>query len=192
MEWGKKRNTIRHYDGLASIYDSLYSSEQDLKIKLALGAISLGDSDIVLDAGCGTGLLFQNIMDCVDLVVGLDTSRGLLKIASKRSKCLSKRSAFLICADADRTPFLNEVFDKVFAITLLQDMPYPNLTLREIMRVAKRDATIVVTGLKKSFSREEFARMLSDAALEFSIIGTDEQIRCHVAVCRKRCAKSTF
>jgi len=186
MECGKKRNTIRHYDRLAGIYDSLYSCEQDLKIKLALGAISLGGSDIVLDAGCGTGLLFQNIMDCVDLVIGLDISRGLLKIASKRSKCLSKRSAFLICADVDHMPFLNEVFDKVFAITLFQDMPDPNLTLHEIMRVAKRDATIVVTGLKKSFTDEEFAKVLSDASLEFFLIGTEDQVRCHIAICQKR------
>lgn len=183
--WRKKRGVIRHYDELAASYDHLYGDEQNLKIKTALDAIQISDSDLVLDVGCGTGFLFDQIGGSVNFFVGIDVSLGLLKVATSRSKHLQKKTFSLIRADADHMPFLEEVFDKVFALTLLQNMPDSTGTLREIIRIAKKDATIVVTGLKKSFSEEMFKSILSKAGLGFSIIKKSEQAQDIIAVCRK-------
>jgi malonyl-CoA O-methyltransferase len=184
--WKKKRHVIRHYDRLASVYDALYMDEQNLKIKSALDAVPVSDSDLVLDVGCGTGFLFDHIGDSAGLLVGIDASLGLLKVAADRSKRSQKSfSVCLIHADADYMPFSKEIFDKVFAFTLLQDMVDLNTTMQEIMRVAKSDSTIVITGLKKSFSEEEFRSILREAGLEFYTGKTVSQAKDVIAVCCK-------
>ena len=45
-------------------------------------------------------------------------------------------------------------------------MPSPSITLKEMKRVAKSGALILVTGLKKSFEFEEFRRILENFLLE--------------------------
>ncbi len=185
-EWKKKRDTIRHYDRLANAYDTLYRDEQNLKIRLALEAIKVGSSDIVLDVGCGTGFLFDYIGNSVDFVVGVDLSLGLLKVAADRYKCQPKMSSIcLVRGDADYLPFQKKVFDKVFMFTLLQNMIDPNKALREMVRVAKTGLTIVVTGLKKSFSEEGFNNILIEAGLKSILLISREQAKDVIAVCRK-------
>jgi len=185
-DWEKKRGVIRHYNELADVYNALYRDEQVLKIESALSAVKIRKSDRVLDVGCGAGFLFDHIGGSVNLLVGIDISKGLLKTALNRSKSLRKRfSISLIRADADYMPFQKEVFDKVFALTLLQNVSDSNMTLREMMRVAKDNSTIIVTGLRKFFSEEEFENVLSRAGLKFSIINTSERIKDIVAICRK-------
>jgi ubiquinone/menaquinone biosynthesis C-methylase UbiE len=181
-----KRDLIRYYDGLASAYDSLYGDEQHLKIESALSAIRLRNSDLVLDVGCGTGLLFDHIEGSVGHIVGLDLSSRLLKVAAERAKRLRTRSPIsLIHADADCMPFPDEMFDKIFGFTLLQNLPHPGVTLREIIRVARTDSMIVVTGLKRSFSEERVRSVLAGTGLEVSIERTVKSAQDTIAVCRK-------
>lgn len=185
-EWKKKRDTIHHYDRLANAYETLYRDEQILKIKLALEAIQMGSSDIVLDVGCGTGFLFDYIGNLVDLIVGVDMSPVLLKVAANRYKCQSNRSSVcLVRVDADYLPFSGKVFDKVFVFTLLQNIVDPNKALREMVRVARSGSTIVVTGLKKSFSEEGFKNILIRAGLKSTVLISREQAKDVIAVCRK-------
>ena len=182
----EKRNIMRFYDELARAYDSLHGDEQDLKIELGLGAVRLRNTDLLLDVGCGTGLLFERIGDSARQIVGLDLSSGVLKVAAERSKKLRKGyRVSVIRADADRMPFPKETFDKVFAFTLLQNLPDPCITVREMKRVARTNSTIVITGLKKSFSEERIKNLLSGTGLEVPITKTVDQAQDLIAVCHK-------
>jgi len=182
----EKRDVMRYYDELAGSYNSLYGDEQDLKIDLALGVVRLKDSDLVLDVGCGTGLLFDHIAESVGQIVGLDLSSGILGVASERSRELRERcKVSIIRADADFMPFREEAFDVIFAFTLLQNLPDPAVTVKEITRVAQTDSTIVITGLKKSFSEERIKSILGGRGIEVSITRTVNQAQDLMAVCRK-------
>jgi len=182
--WRKKRGTVRHYDKLASTYDSLYRDEQALKIKHILRQVSLRDSDLVLDAGCGTGFLFKYIHDQVSHLVGVDLSKGLLKVALAHAKQSGMKTVSLIRADVDFLPFKERVFDKVFALTLLQDSSKLNVTLREILRTAKDESTLTITGLKKVFSETSLKQTLTKEGLKPNILPTQEQVKDIIAVCR--------
>jgi ubiquinone/menaquinone biosynthesis C-methylase UbiE len=179
-EWNKKRDVMQHYDSTAHIYDMLYSEEQDAKIEAAMESIDMRRYSLVLDVGCGTGLLFNYVADKAKTVVGLDISRKILLQAKKRVKNFP--NVHLIWADADNMPLRGGTFDHAFAITLVQNMPDPAKTLKEVKRVAKENAVIVVTGLKKKFSPEVFKELLRSAGLNIVAFG-DERLKCHVAVC---------
>jgi ubiquinone/menaquinone biosynthesis C-methylase UbiE len=186
--WEVKRRVIEYYDKLSRIYDALYGYEQKLKINEALKVIHIKPSDTILDAGCGTGLLFSYIANSARLIIGVDVSIKILKVAKKLIKKFGLSAISLVRADVDFLPFKDRIFDKAFAVTLLQNMPDPILTLKEIARVTKDDAEVVVTGLKKFFSKEDFLKMLVKSGMHPSILNTDERIKCHIAVCSKRIA----
>ncbi|MEM2351964.1 MAG: class I SAM-dependent methyltransferase [Thermoproteota archaeon] len=168
--WRVKCSIIKHYNRIASIYNILYGHEQDQKMVKALRLLDFSPFDLVLDVGCGTGLLFKYIANIADMVVGVDIAREPLKIARNAIRRFGLDRVLLVRADADFLPFKNGVFSKIFAITLLQNMPNPILTLSEITRVAKDEAAMVITGLKKIFSRKYFSEILRKAGLSFILL----------------------
>jgi ubiquinone/menaquinone biosynthesis C-methylase UbiE len=180
-EWKEKRRTMRHYDQQAAIYDVQYLGEQNAKIEGALSITELKPDETVLDLGCGTGFLFQHINKTIRLIVGLDISSNVLREAKKRTKKLA--NVALVRADADNTPFPECIFDRVFAITLLQNMPDPMRTITEMKRVGKPQAIFAVTGLKKKFTQEGFINLLKMARLKISALETAQQLKGHIAVC---------
>lgn len=173
---------MRRYDLTARMYDRLYSDEQTAKIDVALENVDVKKQSIVLDVGCGTGLLFNHVAEKAETVVGVDISRKVLLQAKERSRKFV--NVHLIQADADNIPFSNQVFSHVFAMTLIQNMPNPIKTLKEVERVTKNDAVIVVTGLKKKFSLEGFVRLLRKIGLNI-IEMKNESLKCYVAICSK-------
>jgi len=187
-EWKKKRRTMRHYDQSASLYDAQYYEEQKAKIKTALAELAIKKQSIILDAGCGTGLLFPHVAKKAKLVVGIDVSFSILKEAKKRAK--RQANAAIVRADTDCEPFQNDTFDAAFAITLLQNTPNPHQTLTEMKRVTKQNATIIATGFKKAFSQKEFNQLLRVAGLEIKALRLDENLKEYIATCTKSSKKT--
>jgi len=187
--WNEKYATIDYYDHIAPFYDKVYKDEQKEKIDVALRYISLSKESIVLDAGCGTGFLFKYLSEKVKLLVGLDTSPGILTKAKRLATSFS--NVHLIRADADFTPFPEGIFDGVFALTLLQNMPNHLWTLNELRRVGKDHSVFVVTAFKKyrkyrHFVQTTFVALLDTAGFEVSVIENNEKLKDLIAICKPR------
>jgi len=180
--WKEKRKIMHRYDLTAHIYDMRYAEEQTAKIETVLKSVSIEKGALVLDVGCGTGLLFNYLADKAENIVGVDISRKTLLHAKNRSRKFA--NTHLVWADADNLPFKNSVFSHVFAVTLIQNMPNSLKTLDEIKRVAKEKAVIVVTGLKGKFSLEVFESLLRKFGLNVIEIKS-ENLKCYVAICFK-------
>jgi len=95
------------------------------------------------------------------LVVGIDSSAKMLGIARKRAD-----GASLVCADADHLPFKDRSFDVVVSVTLLQNVPEPSATMKEIARVLKPKGVAIVTSLKRKYSPKKLADWASSAGLK--------------------------
>jgi ubiquinone/menaquinone biosynthesis C-methylase UbiE len=180
--WQKKRRVMICYDTTASIYDRRYAEEQAAKVEAALKNVRIEKEGLILDVGCGTGILFDHVADEADGIIGLDFSKKCLLQAKERIRNRQLRNVQLILADADNMPFHNEVFNRVFAMTILQNMPSPVETLAEIKRVSRNDAFFVVSGLKRIFSKKGFERLLKNSQLN-TLMLEDEKLKCYVAVC---------
>jgi len=182
---------MRDYSRAAHLYEMRYTEEQHLKIKSVVEALRSGKKKpaakkaAILDLGCGTGLLFPRLKTMARRIVGLDLSRKMLKEAGISKADLG--DVHFILADADNTPIRDHQFDFVIALTLLQNVPNPERALQEAQRVAKEEGTLAVTGLKAHFTRRAFMRLLRKAKLEAKLLKTADDLKDHIAICR-RCA----
>ncbi len=168
-----KRTIQESYDDLGGrLYDIRYKEEQEAKYRILLNQVRPHAYDIVLDDGCGTGLLLQRF---TSHSVGLDLSSKLLSAA--RLKLGERTNTYLVNADSDQLPFRSSTFTKVFAVTLIQNLPEPEQTLGEIKRVSQPDSIIVVSGLKKSYSFDNFEDILENSGLFIEKLILDEELK---------------
>jgi len=180
--WARRKiESMKNYDLKSASYDELYGSEQSAKFDAGLRHTKLTPASVVLDAGCGTGLLIEKIVGRVALAVGTELSRNMLLRA--RDKLHSFKNKSLIRADADHLPFRDGVFTHVFAITLLQNMPDPEATLQELRRVGGKGSTLIITGLKKKFTMESFKSLIRRVRLKPIALEDKEEIKDYIAVC---------
>jgi demethylmenaquinone methyltransferase/2-methoxy-6-polyprenyl-1,4-benzoquinol methylase len=181
--WLKKRRVMHRYDLTANMYDMRYAEEQEAKIEAAMKNVKAESLGVVLDVGCGTGVLFAHVAEKSEDVVGVDISRKTLVQAEELVHRGNLANVHLIQADADNMPFSNSVSNHVFAMTVLQNTPDASETLREIRRVGKDDSVLVITGLKKIFTKRRFERILARAKLKVETM-EDGDLKCYVAVCK--------
>ncbi len=175
-----KKDIKESYDALGGrIYDIRYLEEQGKKYDTIFNRISSRDEDLGLDIGCGTGLLLEKI---TATSVGVDLSINLLEKALERNKY---GRVYLVQADAELLPFRDAVFDQVYSITVLQNLNNQPLGLVEVWRVSGSDPDIVVTGLKKTYSKESFSSLLNEAGFTIELHVNDE-LNDFVAFLRKR------
>jgi len=156
----KKFELKRRYDATAGIYDRRYEEIQHKKYEFVTKHMP-PRAGRVLDLGCGTGMFLGELSKRSELVVGVDASVEMLKVAQKRAK-----GAALVLADADSLPFADCSFDVVVSVTLLQNMPDPATTMRETARVLKRGGTAVVTSLKRKHHPNQLSTWASAAGLK--------------------------
>lgn len=181
--WDKKRRLMRRYNQSSKVYDNQYREEQEAKIIAAMDNITVTPKSVILDIGCGTGLLFEHVVKNAQFIVGIDISRGLLSEANKKAKTCQNTA--LVQGDSDNSPLRNETFDFVFAVTVMQNVPSPKVTLNEIRRVSKSNAKIIVTGLKKSFTEKDFIHTLEQAHLRIRSTRADDSLKDYVCICVK-------
>ena len=169
------KNTIKErYDELGgSLYDLRYTEEQKAKYELILG--ELNNPELLLDNGCGTGLLFQ-FLDIS--LVGLGLSSELLRKARERIRS----SHHLIQGDSENLPLRCSIFDAVVSITVIQNLSKPEKLLDESARVTKLGSPVIISSLKRVYSREEISRLVENKELSIKRIFTSEKINDWITV----------
>jgi ubiquinone/menaquinone biosynthesis C-methylase UbiE len=187
-QWKEKRKIMQRYDLTARMYDERYAEEQEAKFERALGTVKIPPNGLVLDIGCGTGLLFKHLSSATEGIVGIDLSKKALFEARDRPGRL--RNVDLLQADADYLPFRDHTFRLVFVFTVLQNMPQPIETLREAKRITRHHGSVVASGLKKAFTLESFKEMIQKAGLKPILTEDDDVLKCYVAVCLKNRSQS--
>ena len=120
----KKKDIIVRYNSTSTFYDDRYSDIQNSKFKLLLKSFKFGNKN-TLDAGCGTGLLFEFFLRSDQQIhkrklkyIGLDISWKMLKqFLYKINKETSIKHVNLILGDIENLPFREEKIHQIFAVT---------------------------------------------------------------------------
>ena len=138
------------YDITSKSYDSLYRDEQFRKYNIIFDKIRRKHLGQVADIGCGTGLLLDYIKENnydFEKYVCLDISEGM--IAKAREKHGDDPRTIYLVADAEQTPFLNNVFTEVFMITVWNNIEDKEKALKETIRITAEEGLIIITVLSK-------------------------------------------
>jgi SAM-dependent methyltransferase len=105
----------------------------------AIEHAGIGDGDVVLDVGCGSGVFLRLAADRGATVCGLDASPALLEIARERVP-----DADLARGDLQQLPYSDDVFDAVAGFNAFFFADDMVAALREAGRVAKPGAPVVI------------------------------------------------
>jgi len=178
--WEEKKARIAYYDQISEGYAQLYGEEQRGKYRTALDALDCSHADLVVDVGCGLGLFMAVVTGKVRHVVGVDTSKEMVK----KAHCLNMENAHVVLCDADYLPFKGQTFDAAVAFTLLQNVDDPVTTIRQIASTLKPKSRAVLTALKKGGPREAFVKLIEDAGLHVSRVLDEENVKDFIAICQ--------
>jgi ubiquinone/menaquinone biosynthesis C-methylase UbiE len=112
--------------------------------ELIMKLLSPKKSEIILDAGCGTGIFTLDILSSGSKVIGLDLSLPMLERAEKK---LEGYPFQIVLADMLHLPFQESFFDKVVSVTALEFIEDGKAAVGELFRVTKRGGLVVVATL---------------------------------------------
>ena len=153
MKSNKKKKIIGRYNDTSNFYDERYKIIQKEKFEFALNRYNYFEK-CILDAGCGTGLLYEFISlksnGIQKKFVSIDISVEMLKNLKKKQKSLKKSILISpILSDIENIPIRNDIFDAVFSFTSFQNLEDVKKGIIELIRVSKSNAEIKLSILKK-------------------------------------------
>ncbi|MDD1776556.1 MAG: methyltransferase domain-containing protein [Candidatus Helarchaeota archaeon] len=179
-----KKDIQSRYNATAEGYDRRYRDIQTRKYQLIFKSISIEPTKKVLDIGCGTGNLFSFLKNIQNEKYGIDFSwDSLKKVQTRVNKDCTIQ---IICGDVENLPFQKDKFDLVLAITTLQNLPDPKKSLEEMKTVCKQDGLIVLSFLKKKFTKEDTQILLNETQLIPHQIINDESCEDLIVICRNK------
>ena len=123
------------------------------------------DEGVILDVGCGTGVLACKLAKGNCRVFGIDASESMLTIATR-----NRQEEQVACdfrkAPADAIPFDDEYFDMVVSNGSLHDWENPVGALQEMHRVLKPGGRALINDLNKDFDRGEMQKLANGTAFK--------------------------
>lgn len=133
------------------VYNELYREEQYVKYKclLKLTGIIKG---LILDAGCGTGLLYEYLEKSGIKgfkYVCMDPSHEMLLIAKSK---VNSPLALLLESYAEDIPIRSSTFNYVFSVSTWGVISDKAKALRELKRVTMPQGLLVITGYPNTFT----------------------------------------
>jgi len=112
--------------------------------KLLLDLLRPGHGEIILDAGCGTGVFTLDFLSLGSRVIGLDISLPMLIKAWEKAKGYPFQ---IVLGDMLNLPFQERSFDRVVSVTALEFIEDAKGAIRELFRVTEKSGCIVVATL---------------------------------------------
>jgi ubiquinone/menaquinone biosynthesis C-methylase UbiE len=106
----------------------------------AMEALRIGQTDQVIDIGCGHG---RSLMEIAARApqgrsVGVDPSKLMVEIAAKRNRTLIEAGRIdVVLSGVESLPFPDAIFDKALCVHVLYFWKDVGMSLREIVRVLK-------------------------------------------------------
>jgi ubiquinone/menaquinone biosynthesis C-methylase UbiE len=161
---GNPATSGARFDRWASTYDAsplqqaLFAPVHQTTLQLAQQ--HLPDPRRVLDVGCGTGRLLRQARQRyprADLV-GIDLAREMLAAAIKATT--TELGVHYLHAGAERLPFIDEVFDLVFATMSLRHWTDQAAGIAEICRVLTPGGVLVLADVFPSSPRQTLTESL--------------------------------
>jgi ubiquinone/menaquinone biosynthesis C-methylase UbiE len=135
--WDK---TAHRYDRQTARYiDNAYRRT----IEKAKEAIS--KDDVVLDIGCGTGIITLGIAQCAERIIAYDISENMIHIARDKAKRQATEGVEFHVGDGYDLPHEDSSFNVVLLCNVLHFLKEPSAQLKEAHRLLGEGGTLITT-----------------------------------------------
>jgi ubiquinone/menaquinone biosynthesis C-methylase UbiE len=113
--------------------------------KELLRGIKFSKDELILDIGCGNGLLTMLLGKRCKKVIGIDISEKAVTAAKRKSQYLKRRiNSEIRCVKIENAEFENEYFDKIFSIYgVISLISNYVKVLNEAYRILKKDGQMI-------------------------------------------------
>lgn len=137
------------FDDWAERYDRWFTTPVGALVKeyetvVVLDFLEPGPGEVILDAGCGTGIFTRDILERGAAVTGLDISEPMLAVAKDKLKDYPFTA---VPGDMLALPFPDSGFDKAVSITALEFIADGQKAVDELFRVTRPGGCVVVATL---------------------------------------------
>jgi SAM-dependent methyltransferase len=161
-----ERPTVRDgYDRWAESYDTTPNPVVALDRRVTLGALDLRAGEVVLDAGCGTGAHLGALSAACRRAVGLDFSRGMLRVARRNAP-----RALLARADLnERLPVRGAAFDAVLSSLVSEHLTKLGRFFEESFAALRRGGRFVFSAFHPDPARGGVEANFDDDGTEYRL-----------------------
>lgn len=160
----------------ASVYDLIWDSP--LTHQLAKAAVDACPGDgLVVDLGCGTGLIAREFVHRGREVVGVDNAPAMLRRAQRTGRVTSS-----VLASSDSTPIKSGSASAVLLCNVLHLHANPAAALSEAVRIARPGAFILITWPTDTVTNDQLTRLDLATGRGFTRSFTADQLRRMVAL----------
>jgi ubiquinone/menaquinone biosynthesis C-methylase UbiE len=144
-----KNEKKRVFDEWPEKYDRWFTTPigglvKKCEAELLLDLLRPSQGEIILDAGCGTGVFTLDFLSRGAKVIGLDISLPMLRRSREKAGGYSFQS---VLGDMLNLPFSENAFHKVISVTALEFIADGATAIGELFRVAQKGGCIVVATL---------------------------------------------
>lgn len=137
-------HTTRVYSETVDIFEGVAEKHfPPVPRKEAMDWLSPQLKDYILEVGIGPGANFKSYPGFCD-VVGIDISPASVAVAKQRVKDLGLENIIAELMDIHQTSFADNAFDKVLSLCSMCVTRNPFRAMKEIKRISKPDARIVL------------------------------------------------
>lgn len=167
----------RYFDRCAHKWDRLCHLDTKDRLEKLIRSFRLKKSSQVLDLGCGTGVLFPFILKSIGekgMLYGVDLSPKMLLEAKRKYK---DKNTILICAPAEKLPFLPETFDYVIAFASFPHFENQIKAVGEISRVLKKGGRLFIAHLLGRKELKDHHRLSGDKEVINDSLPTDKILK---------------
>jgi len=176
----KKKEKIKgKYDSTSYFYDERYKEIQFEKYKKIIHKRDIKNK-IILDAGCGTGLILEYFQktpyssDQIDFkYVGVDISIEMIMILKKKLKEMkvnTSRNLDLILADIENLPFRMNTFSLLISFTSFQNLPDMRRGINQSIMTLRNKSLMFISILKKKFDKDTLISILGKKVKVIKIV----------------------
>lgn len=128
-----KKRIAKQFSRAAMQYDGIANVQ--LEIALEAKFMLPNNSEVLLDVGCGTGRVTQQLSELSQQTLAMDLALGMLQHASDTHSKKGLKPITWLQGDAEHLPIKTNVIDTLFSSMALQWCPHPELVMTEIRRV---------------------------------------------------------
>lgn len=111
---------------------------------------SLPTSAVILDAGCGTGILAQRIAERGNRIIGVDYSHGMLAKARNGGNADGKLNTAFVQGDIESLPFRDSTFNMSLCLGVVTYLESCENVLYELSRTLKPGGTLVLSAVNSA------------------------------------------